>query len=53
VQGLLFDQEDRQKQARLDAVADGIKERFGAEALRRASSVGHQDRTSSGRKPKG
>jgi DNA polymerase IV len=42
VQGLLFGQEDRQKQARLDAVADGIKERFGAEALRRGSGLGRE-----------
>ena len=39
VQGLLFDQEDRQKQRRLDSVADRIKERFGTDALRRGSSL--------------
>ena len=27
-QGMLFDQEDRQKQSRVDAVADEIKKRF-------------------------
>ena len=31
-QGLLFDQEDRQKQSGLDAVADEIRERFGSSA---------------------
>ena len=39
VQGLLFDQEERQKQAGLDAVADQIRERFGSSALRRAASM--------------
>ena len=34
-QGLLFDGVDRQKQSRVDAVADQIKERFGPGALRR------------------
>jgi DNA polymerase-4 len=38
-QGLLFDQEDRQKQAGVDAVADQIRERFGTAALRRAASL--------------
>ena len=41
-QGLLFDQEDRQKQAGLDAVTDQIRERFGSSALRRAASLPHQ-----------
>jgi DNA polymerase IV len=40
VQGLLFDQEDRQRQTRLDAVADQARARFGSEALRRGSSLG-------------
>jgi DNA polymerase-4 len=39
VQGLLFDQEDRQKQTRLDAVVDEVKDRFGARVLRRGSSL--------------
>jgi DNA polymerase IV len=39
VQGLLFDQEERQKQARLDTVTDQLKDRFGTEALRRGSSL--------------
>ena len=39
VQGLLFDREERQKQTRLDIVADQLKERFGAEVLRRGSSL--------------
>ncbi len=34
VQGQLFDQEDRQKQARLDAVADELKQRFGADSVK-------------------
>jgi DNA polymerase-4 len=41
-QGLLFDEEDRQKQAGLDAVADQIRERFGSSALTRAPSLPHQ-----------
>ena len=43
-QGLLFDQEDRQKQAGLDAVSDQIRERFGSPALFRAASLGNQRR---------
>ena len=43
VQGMLFDGEDRQKQSRVDAVADEIKERFG-----RGPAEGEQP---SGRKP--
>ena len=39
VQGLLFDQEERQKQTQLDSVADQLKDRFGTEALRRGSSL--------------
>ncbi len=38
IQGMLFDQEERQKQSRVDSVADQIKERFGGTALRRGSS---------------
>ena len=38
VQGMLFDQEEREKQARLDAVVDQLKERFGPGTLRRGSS---------------
>jgi DNA polymerase-4 len=41
-QGLLFDQQDRQKQAGLDTVADQIRERFGSSALTRAASLPHQ-----------
>ncbi len=37
VQGMLFDGEDRQKQSRVDAVADEIKERFGTGAIRRGN----------------
>ncbi|MFH1920020.1 MAG: DNA polymerase IV [Planctomycetota bacterium] len=39
VQGLLFDQEERQKRTRLDTVADQVKDRFGTSALRRGSSL--------------
>jgi DNA polymerase IV len=39
VQGMLFDSEERQRQSRVDAVADEIKERFGAGALRRGSGL--------------
>jgi len=39
VQGMLFDGEEREKQSRVDAVADRIKERFGAEAIRRGSGL--------------
>ena len=41
-QGLLFDQEERQKQSGLDAVTDQIRERFGSSALRRAASLPHE-----------
>lgn len=36
---MLFDGEQREKQSRVDAAADEIKERFGAGALRRGSSL--------------
>jgi DNA polymerase-4 len=36
VQGLLFAQVARDKQLRLDAISDDVKQRFGASALRRA-----------------
>ena len=39
IQGMLFDSAVREKQGRVDAVADEIKERFGAGALRRGSSL--------------
>ena len=39
IQGLLFDGEERERQSRLDAVADQIKERFGAGAIRRGSRL--------------
>lgn len=41
-QGLLFDQQERRKQASLDAVSDQVRDRFGSSALRRASSLRHQ-----------
>jgi len=41
-QGLLFDQDQRKKQAGLDAVTDQIREQFGSSALRRAASLPHQ-----------
>ena len=43
-QGMLFDGEERQKQSRVDAVADEIKERFGTGALRRGSSLRGESR---------
>ncbi len=42
VQGMLFDGEEREKQGRVDAVADEIKGRFGSGAIRRGSSLGHE-----------
>ena len=39
VQGLLFDQEQREKQSRMDVVADEIRDRFGKGSLRRGSSM--------------
>jgi DNA polymerase-4 len=39
VQGLLFDQDERKKQAGLDVATDRIRERFGSSALRRAASL--------------
>ncbi len=39
VQGMLFDQEGRERQARLDTVVDELKQRFGTDALRRGSSM--------------
>ena len=39
-QGMLFDQEERQKQSRVDTVADQIKEQFGAGAIKRDSGMG-------------
>lgn len=39
VQGLLFDQEEREKHSRLDAVADELKQRFGTGVIRRGSSL--------------
>lgn len=38
-QGLLFDRDERQRQAGLDVARDQIRERFGASALRRAASL--------------
>lgn len=38
-QGLLFDQEERQRQGRLDSVKDQLKHRFGPDALRRGSTL--------------
>lgn len=40
-QGLLFDQDQRQRQAGLDAISDQIRDRFGMLALRRATSLQH------------
>jgi len=38
-QGLLFDRQDREKQTKLDEVADQLNDRFGSSALRRGSSL--------------
>jgi DNA polymerase-4 len=43
VQGMLFDAEERRRQARLDAVRDDVKERFGKAAIRRGSSLESND----------
>lgn len=43
VQGMLFDQEERQKQSRLDVVADEIRDRFGKGSLRRGSNLGRDE----------
>ena len=40
IQGMLFDGQEREKQSRVDTVADEIKERFGTAALRRGSGLG-------------
>ena len=46
VQGMLFGGQEREKQSRVDAVADETKERFGSVALRRGSSLrGESPRT--------
>ncbi|HEX7379427.1 MAG TPA: DNA polymerase IV [Pirellulales bacterium] len=42
VQGLLFDNPVHERQSRLDAAADKLKERFGADALRRGSVLSHE-----------
>jgi DNA polymerase-4 len=42
-QGLLFDQDQRKKQAGVDAVSDQIRDRFGSSALRRAASLPHPE----------
>lgn len=44
VQGMLFDQEDRQKQARLDTAVDELNERFGAGAIRRGSGLDRDEK---------
>jgi DNA polymerase-4 len=43
VQGFLFDQDERQRQAGLDMATDQIRERFGSSALRRAAVMPHQE----------
>ena len=43
-QGLLFEEDDRQKQRQLDETADRIRERFGSAALGRASGLAHDAR---------
>ena len=41
-QQLLFDQDQRQRDGRLDDAADEIRDRFGNQAVRRATSLDHQ-----------
>ena len=41
-QGQLFDQEQRERETRLDRTGDSIRDRFGADALRRASAIEHE-----------
>lgn len=41
IQGQLFDVEDQEKQHRIDAASDAIRDRFGTGSLRRATSVKH------------
>ncbi|MCE9552021.1 MAG: DNA polymerase IV [Planctomycetes bacterium] len=43
-QGLLFDEEDRGKQERLDKVGDRLREQFGTQALFRGSAFKHDAR---------
>jgi DNA polymerase IV len=43
VQGRLFDQEERERHSRIDAVTDEAKQRFGTGAIRRGSSIGGDD----------
>ncbi len=38
-QATLFDEEDRQKQSRIDEVGDQLKDRFGTQALRRGNTL--------------
>jgi DNA polymerase-4 len=42
-QKMLFDQDEQQKHANLDAVTDQIRERFGSSALQRGTSVTHNN----------
>ena len=51
VQGVLFDQDRRKKQAGLDAVADQIRERYGSSALSRAASFPHRSEPRPGARP--
>jgi DNA polymerase IV len=44
VQGLLFDQDERKRQAGLDVATDQIRKRFGSSALRRAASLPHREK---------
>ena len=42
LQAQLFDEDDRDKHARIDEVGDLVRERFGMDALCRGSTLGHE-----------
>lgn len=53
VQGLLFGDDAHERQGRLDRAADQLKERFGADALRRGSVLLHEAKHRAMPRPKG
>jgi len=44
VQGNLFDNEDRERESRIDEVGDQVRDRFGSQALRRGATLDHGSR---------